>query len=401
MVKKGTFVPSPASRVTVDDHNEYIKKNWEDQSDAELAQNCGLTVGAVEHRRLRLGITRKAKPKAVNSYSTDIEHSIIKHLKKTPGATHEDIANTLDKSPKRIKEAIASLKKRGHNLVIRENKVKLSKEIERAPKTVIDIKKLEGKTVRFGLTADNHLCSKYERPEVLNALFDIWEKEGIDTVYQLGNMIEGERHSQSDIHVHGMQEQVNYFVKNWPEREGITTKFVTGDDHEGWYVQDEGINIGKFIQMTAESETWSNGEKKKPRHDLVHLGYMEHDIHFKGTKQTSVMRLIHAGGGSSYATSYSVQKIVESYQGGEKPKILLVGHYHKAEYGYPREVHVVQAGTTKDQDSFLRKNKISSHIGGWIIEFTVTPHGDISRFKTEWIPFYDRDFYGKKWSYKW
>jgi hypothetical protein len=33
-----------------------------------------------------------------------------------------------------------------------------------------------------------------------------------------------------------------------------------------------------------------------------------------------------------------------SFQGGEKPSVLLIGHYHKFEYCYPREVHVVQTG---------------------------------------------------------
>jgi len=34
----------------------------------------------------------------------------------------------------------------------------------------IDISKFKGYEVRFGLTADNHLCSKYYRADVLNAI---------------------------------------------------------------------------------------------------------------------------------------------------------------------------------------------------------------------------------------
>src|SRR5581483_12495394 len=102
---------------------------------------------------------------------------------------------------------------------------------------------------------------------------------------------------------------------------------------------------------------------------------MEHDIIFKGKHAQQVMRLIHAGGGSAYATSYTVQKIVESYQGGEKPQILLAGHYHKAEYGYPREVHCVQAACTEDQTLFMRKKKIAAHVGFWEVKLKQDARG--------------------------
>ena len=217
-----------------------------------------------------------------------------------------------------IRQAIDSLHKQGINLHVLENAIMVSDSIPKSTPTIIDAKSLVGKKIRFGLTSDNHLGSRYYRADVLNALFDIWANEGITDVYQCGNMIDGEaRFNKFDLVAHGIDGQSAYFVENWPVRKGITTHFVTGDDHEGWYIQREGINIGKFLEDRA---------KEMGRKDLHYLGHMEHDLVFQGTKQKSVMRLIHAGGGSAYATSYAPQKIVESYQGGEKPQILLVGH---------------------------------------------------------------------------
>lgn len=237
-----------------------------------------------------------------------------------------------------------------------------------------------------------HNCSLYARDDVLNALFDIWEAEGIKTVYQCGNMIDGEaRFNRSDLLVHGMEGQAKFFAKHWPKRKGMTTYYVTGDDHEGWYTQRECLDIGRYLADMAQREG---------RTDLVYLGHMEHDIEFSGRKQTSIMRLLHAGGGSAYAISYAPQKIVESYGPREKPHVLLIGHYHKAEYLYTRAVHVVQAGTTMDQSPFMRKNKLQAHVGGWIVEMTVNDDGVITRFKTEWLPFFDREFYAKGWAYK-
>jgi hypothetical protein len=118
-----------------------------------------------------------------------------------------------------------------------------------------------------------------------------------------------------------------------------------------------------------------------------------------GTGKT-VVRVLHPGGGSSYAISYSVQKIIESYQGGEKPDVLLIGHYHKADYVFCRGVHAVQTGCTQDQSPFMRKKKLAAHLGGWIIEMATDENGAVTRFKQEFMPFYDNAYYSR-WSYKW
>lgn len=315
--------------------------------------------------------------------------------KKKTRHTFEGLSEHFDVSVKALKAAVSELIAAGKTVSI-DSGVELLRELPPQSKpTVIDVSKFKGKKFKFGFTADNHLCSKYARMDVLEALYDIWEAQGITEVYQAGNMIDGEaRFNRFDLLVApGVEAQVDYFVKHWPHRKGITTYFITGDDHEGWYIRDFGIDIGRVMEQRA---------REAGRTDIVFLGNMEHDIMLKGKKGKSFMRIIHAGGGSSYATSYKAQKIVESYQGGEKPAILLIGHYHKAEYGYPREVHCVQAGCTEDQSPFMRKNNLQAHVGGWTISFEVDDNGIVHAFTPQFHPFYDRGFYsGDRWKYHW
>lgn len=314
-------------------------------------------------------------------------------LKSKKSWTVESLSNHFECSVKTIKAAVEAMISEGKNVQVSDGGIELAHDIPKRAATVIDVSKRKLTHHKFGATSDNHLGSKYERLDVLNALFDIWAKQGITTVYNGGNMIDGEaRFNKFDIHVYGMQNQVDYFVEMWPKRKGMKTYFVTGDDHEGWYVQREGVDIGKFIQMTAETAG---------RKDLIYLGHMEHDIQFAARKGIATMRLIHAGGGSAYATSYSPQKIVESYQGGEKPNILLIGHYHKAEYGYPREVHALQLGCTEDQTPFMRKLKIQAHVGGWTVDFDQDEFGIIHNFRVQFHAFYDRGYYDKAWKFQW
>ena len=111
---------------------------------------------------------------------------------------------------------------------------------------------------------------------------------------------------------------------------------------------------------------------------------------------SACMRVVHPGGGSAYAISYTDQKRVESYQGGEKPQIELVGHYHKFNYGYPREVHTVQCGCTTDQSLFMRKKRLQAHVGFVVVNLDQATNGTITRFSVEWFPFFDRGYYERR-----
>jgi len=309
--------------------------------------------------------------------------------------TIEEISNQFDVSVGKVREAIEALKKQGKNVRVDDNLTISS------PKTLpvgeeetrIDVTKFHGEEIAFGLTADNHLCSKYARLDVLNALYDIWESQGISRVLQAGNMIDGEaRFNRYDLLTRpGIDAQAEYLMNEWPVRKGMKTEFVCGDDHEGWYVQREGVNIVDYLNLAAA---------KSGRDDLKFMGYMEHTYILKGKHGESDMSVIHAGGGATYAHSYTVQKIVESFQPNEKPTILLVGHFHKASFDYPRAVLAVQAGCTQDQTPFLRKRRIEAMVGGWTVSFTVDGNGIVHGFKPQWHPFYDRDFYAK-WEYHW
>lgn len=332
---------------------------------------------------------------ASKTAAEQIDQTVFNLLSKSKRQwTVAEISGKIDRGMEQVRTAIATLKGQGKNIGQVEDKIELHTSIVPSEPLIIDINKFKGKRVRFGATADNHLGSKYARNDVLNALYDIWQDQGITEVYQCGNMIDGDaRFNKFDLLVHGMEAQANYFAEHWPQRPGMNTYFITGDDHEGWYVQREGVVIGEYLEMVA---------RKYHREDLHYLGHMEHDLIFKAPKGKSTMRLIHAGGGTAYAISYKPQSIINSYQGGEKPNVLLIGHYHKADFNYWREVLNVQLGCTEDQSPFMRKLNIQAHVGGWTIEFEIDDNGVLHDFTTRWHPFYDRKFYeNKTWGYAW
>jgi predicted phosphodiesterase len=305
----------------------------------------------------------------------------------------KDLSEKLDCTIDELFTCVSMLEKQGKSFNITGSHIELSKEIIKSSATTISKIHFEGDVFKFGVTSDNHLGSKYERLDVLNAAYDTFEKQGITAVYNAGNMIDGEaRFNKHDIHKIGVENQVNYLVSVFPKRKGITTYFVTGDDHEGWYTQREGIDVGRFVEQRAIA---------KGRNDLKYLGHMEHDLLIPKISGTLKIRIVHPGGGSAYAVSYTTQKLVESYSPGEKPHILIIGHYHKAEYLFYRGIHCLQAGTTMDQSPFMRKKRLAAHVGFWCVECKIGKNAVVQSFKTEFFPFYDRDYYDKAWKYQW
>lgn len=320
---------------------------------------------------------------------------ILSLIRKAPSSI-ESLANRVCVSQGFVLDTLNEQKSRGVNIHHINGLWSIEKDIVpsylRGP--VFEYVSRPDNTFVFGATSDNHLGSKYERLDVLNDLYDRFEQRGVDRVFNAGNWIDGEaRFNKFDLNVHGMNAQLKYLAENYPQRDGITTYAVAGDDHEGWYAQREGVDIGGY----AENIMRANG-----REDWVNLGYMEAHIRLinANTGSEAILSVVHPGGGSSYALSYSIQKIIESLDGGEKPAVGLYGHYHKLWAGNIRNVWCLQTGCTEDQTPFMRKKKLEAHVGGAIVELEQDPEtGAIIGFTPKLIRYFNKGFYNNRWNH--
>ncbi|MCM8767929.1 MAG: metallophosphoesterase [Candidatus Omnitrophica bacterium] len=281
--------------------------------------------------------------------------------------------------------ALKKMRKLGYNIEENEYLIELKPIVREVEKITID--NYDNGLIRFGALADTHLGSIFERLDLLHTLYDIFEKEGINVVFHCGNYIDGEsRINRNELYVRGLDGQVDYFVRNYPYKPNITTYFISGDDHEGWWQREMGFrNIGYYVQLMRE---------KLGMNDLKYIGYLEQDIELKrkDTGKTAILRVAHMGGGSAYAISYTPQKIIESYI-NFKPNILLLGHYHKAETGWYRNVFYAQVGCLQDQTTYMRKLKLQAVLGGFIFEAHQAPDGSINYVKSIFYPFFDKKYY--------
>lgn len=232
----------------------------------------------------------------------------------------------------------------------------------------------EGNTsITFGLIGDTHFNSKHTQISHLHQFYDYCVQHGVKEIYHTGDMDEGEMMRtghQYDCYTQGADEHVGEIVKNYPFRDGIVTKFITGN-HDSSIYRVCGMDIGKIISA------------KRP--DMIYLG---RDWAKVELTPNCILEMRHPWDGSAYAISYKPQKMIESMDADSKPNILAIGHYHKLEYLFHRNVHSFQTGCFQSQTPYTRGKGISVHMGGWIVTVDVDENGYIQRIVPEMIPFY-------------
>lgn len=273
------------------------------------------------------------------------------------------VADKPSKVEKEQATRIEQLEQQVRTLTHRERKTKLN---------------FSGEAIRFGVISDTHLGSINDNNDLNEAAYDEFQKEGIKTVLHCGDITEGWYPRREGFfyelrpEAFGYDLQVAYVVENYPVRKEITTKLLMGN-HDSCWIKHARADI---CQAIADK-----------REDIEYVGEMEARIHMKTANGQVEVCIFHPADGSAYARSYKLQKMVQSLEGGKKPDVLIVGHYHKQLYMTDRNIHCIEAGTTESQSMWMRGKHIQAIIGFWIIELVVHEAG-VAQVLPRWYPDY-------------
>ena len=263
--------------------------------------------------------------------------------------------------------------KGGNPVVPEPTKRKIEKITQNLEPDVVNSKWGGRRTITFGLMGDTQINSKYTQLTHLHDFYDVCSRYGVDTVYHTGDIDEGEQMRtghQYECYTQGADDHVDEIIRVYPKRTGIKTLFITGN-HDASMIKHCGFDIGRAIN--------------EKRSDMTYLG---RDCSVIQLTPNCSLELRHPWDGTAYAISYKMQKMIEAMQGGDKPNILAVGHYHKIEYLSYRNVHAFQTGTFQAQTPWMRGKGIAAMMGGWIVEVDVDGDGSIRSIKQELIPYY-------------
>ncbi len=379
----------------------FLIDNYANRTASDLAERLNRTLSSVEAKLKTLDVSKVEEPgnapindkPTSNKPAVDPNADAKKKLRKFFGKNHDksllDICNHMEMSPLQVNNLIEELRGDHYNIEVAPDgeRIFLSSEPRIGGEMGIDVHEYFGSSreVVFGIMSDLHYCNIHSREKLIDFMYEKFKVEGVPIVFNPGNMIDGEAFfNKYELTRWGISGQVDYLAERAPKVEGITTYFITGDDHEGWLAKRDGLNIGRVIETAFEDHG---------RNDWKYLAHTEADVAFKTKDAETVVRIAHPGGGTAYAISYQPQKIVESLQGGEKPHVQIIGHYHKLGHFMVRNVHTILAGTFEDQTTFMRKKHIEAHLGGWIVRMQLGKDGSVLRFMPECYSFFDRKVY--------
>lgn len=237
-------------------------------------------------------------------------------------------------------------------------------------------------TLVFGVVGDTHFGSLYEAKDEYAATLQYFKSMGVTSVLHAGDILDGHgvyKGQEFELHAHGWAAQRDWAVEHVPKIPGITTYFVTGN-HDASFKKAAGVDVGN--ELADRREDWEFlGEDR-----ATVVFYAENGRPYR-------VMLLHPSGGSSYAVSYRPQKIAEQLEGGTKPNMLVIGHYHKANW-LPtyRNISCLLPGAFQWQTPFMVTKGLSAHVGGWLVRVTLQdPEVVLSNaVHAEFISFYSK-----------
>lgn len=238
----------------------------------------------------------------------------------------------------------------------------------KTPPRVSDIYMVENNDLHIPLLliSDTHLCSKYDRLDILRYLYSKADDRGVKHILHSGDFTDGK--SNRPEHVYELKElsydgQVNYCVNKYPTFNGKT--YVISGNHDNWWYKSTGSEIVKSIASQ--------------RDDIVYLGSDVADLHIGKLK----IRLYHGKGGGAYAKSYKIQKYLDTIPLEERPHILQTGHIHQSFYMKQDNTHCFQTSCLEDLTPYARSMGFSSDKSVWWVDVVMDNKGNIRNITQE------------------
>lgn len=277
------------SRYGNDLHNPSLQSDWE-------KENSNKYYGSIIPKMKR----RLAKLLEQEKEMDDYQSQLLQLIKE--GKNNREICEILNISFNQLYDELLELKTQGIKYFrkyysdgsIKYNKIlSLKKLNENINKTIITDNKENN--MKFLLISDLHFGNELENLKLIDRAYNYCIKNGINIILCGGDFIDGS-FSKGSQKITDLYDQIEYFIKNYPQDKNILTFCVAGD-HDFSALKRASLD---FIEICNNH-----------RHDIIIGGYNNAYIDIKNDK----IHLFHyILGGEMYST--------------EAP-IILCGHKHK------------------------------------------------------------------------
>lgn len=293
------------------------------------------------------------------------------------GRSFKEICEQLGLKDYEIVGLVTLMSREGYNIDFIDGEIVLRKVPKRNQDTYEIPYNLEH--LKLLLISDTHLCSKYDRLDILRYLYDKAEDKGVKHILHSGDFTDGR--STRPEHIYELKEpsyagQVEYCVEKYPKFSGNT--YAIQGNHDDWWYKSTGSEILKSIA--------------KDRDDIKYLGADSADLKIGKLK----IRLFHGVGGLAYAKSYKLQKYLDATPLEDRPDILQTGHIHQSFYMKQDNTHCFQTSCLEDQTPYCRSLGLSNDKSCWWLDIDFDDKGNIYSITPELENFGDKKIYIRK-----
>lgn len=311
--------------------------------------------------------------------------SVVMACKRGP-VSFEDLCNRLDLSPSKLRSALDECREAGYRLEITGDSVAYkAPEFERPLDTTVDVAQVAGGRYVVAAVGDIHFGSLYCKRDYLKDFCAHAYDAGARLFLQVGDMLDGcYTFGTWELSHHGWEQQAQDAFESLPKMPGARWLFIDGNHDETFSLKVGMLSGAQLVEYF----------KARGRDDLRYLGprgAMVNLVMGNGRYPVRV-ELWHPRKSLGYALTYQSQNKVRDYSPGQKPQLLLIGHWHSFSYFEQRGVHVVACGTFQGQGSAFSKS-LGGHVslGSQIVGWDVTESGTMRNVSVERSQYYDHE----------
>ena len=318
------------------------------------------------------------QPAAQISPKLDRTKRLYELIKRGP-VSLADLCDKLDLSPSKTKTLIEEAQTQGLKIHVEHDHIGIQPSAPDERIQTVGIAPVIGERQQVAVISDTHLGSKYCLREQLKDFIHYAYSKGIREILHPGDVLDGMyRHGLWEVSHSGLDAQAEDLFETLPNLPGLNYRCITGN-HDWTFTEANGVDVGQYLQ---------NFFREKGRNDLHFYGNRGAFLKVGG----AVFHLWHPKSGAGYARSYAIQKHIEKYSSGEKPAVLLTGHWHVYVHCLERGVHGIACPTFQGGGSAFSKSLGGAPaIGGLLLDWGLTADGTMRDFRLEYRTYYERE----------
>ena len=323
------------------------------------------------------GVVAKSDGGAHEESLPELDAIVLRKLRESRWSV-EDLADALDRGPGTVREAVQRLAAGGYGIHTDERGVSLPRTPPPSEVVLPPMWDTRARVISWAACSDTHYGSRFTQKSAFKAFVQTAREEhGVEHVLISGDLTAGQgvyRGQEHEVYATGADEQVDDFVHDLPEYEGLTY-IVCGGNHDYSHYRTGGVDVLRQIAQL--------------RPDVVNAGWDAADVMLT---EHAGCRMWHPSGGMPYALSYRGQKYAAqiAYQElidvvmGTKPlpttRMVQIGHLHVMGGPFSQgPMDVFQAGCFEGTNGYLKAKGVAPSIGGYLYEAEVTETGLLRR----------------------